>query len=203
MAQFFNNDNLTPAMRQFRSFKEKYPDAILFFRMGDFYETFFEDAAVCSRVLGLVLTSRGKTGDQPVPLAGIPYHAVDGYLKKMLQAGFKVAVCEQVEDPKKAKGLVKRDVIRIVTPGTLTDEILLNEREENFLCAVHLGRTADALSWADLSTGHFFVQSVPSDKALDEILRLNPKEVLLAERRGDLFGAETKNLVLRIRYRTA
>ncbi len=85
---------------------------------GDFYETFFEDAAVCSHVLGLVLTSRGKAGDQPIPLAGIPYHAVDGYLKKMLQAGYKVAVCEQVEDPKKAKGLVKRDVVRIVTPGT-------------------------------------------------------------------------------------
>ncbi|MEJ5260131.1 MAG: DNA mismatch repair protein MutS [Anaerohalosphaeraceae bacterium] len=197
-----NQDNLTPAMRQFRYFKQKYPDAVLFFRMGDFYETFFEDAAVCSRVLGLVLTSRGKAGDQPIPLAGIPYHAVDGYLKKMLQAGYKVAVCEQVEDPKKAKGLVKRDVVRIVTPGTLTDEILLNEREDNFLCAVHLGRTADALSWVDLSTGHFFIQSVPREKALDEILRLNPKEVLLAERKGDLFGAETQTLAAQIRQMT-
>jgi DNA mismatch repair protein MutS len=196
------DDNLTPAMRQFRQFKEKYPDAILFFRMGDFYETFFEDAAVCSRVLGLVLTSRGKSGGSPIPLAGLPYHAVDGYLKKMLQAGYKVAVCEQVEDPKKAKGLVKRDVIRIVTPGTLTDDILLNEREDNFLCAVHLGRSAAALSWVDLSTGHFFVQSVPEPKAVDEITRLGPREVLLAERRGELFGTETKKLAAQIRQLT-
>src|SRR4030042_5672093 len=104
-------DNLTPAMRQFMEFKKKYPDAILFFRMGDFYETFYEDAETCSRVLGLVLTSRNKGSDNPVPLAGLPYHAVDGYLKKMLLAGDKVAVCEQIEEPKNAKGCVKRDVI--------------------------------------------------------------------------------------------
>jgi DNA mismatch repair protein MutS len=131
------NDKLTPAMKQFRHFKEKYPDAILFFRMGDFYETFYEDAQICSRVCGIVLTSRSK-GDNPIPLAGVPYHAVDGYLKKMLQAGYKVAVCEQVEDAKLAKGPVERDVVRIVTPGTLTDDILLNEKQDNFLCAVHL-----------------------------------------------------------------
>ena len=119
-------DNLTPAMRQFHHFKEKYPDAVLFFRMGDFYETFFEDAKTCSKVLGLTLTSRGKGGEgEPIPLAGVPYHAVDGYLKKMRQAGYRVAVCEQVEDPKTAKGVVKRDVVRVVTPGTLTDDMLL------------------------------------------------------------------------------
>lgn len=99
---------VTPAMKQFFHFKEKYPDAILFFRMGDFYETFYEDAKTCSRVLGLTLTSRGKSGDTPIPLAGLPYHAIDGYLKKMIQAGFKVAVCEQVEDPKKAIGEIGR-----------------------------------------------------------------------------------------------
>ncbi len=198
MTKAKKDDNLTPAMRQFRYFKEKYPDAILFFRMGDFYETFFEDAAVCSRVLGLVLTSRGKSSGAPIPLAGLPYHAVDGYLKKMLQAGYKVAVCEQIEDPKKAKGVVKRDVVRIVTPGTLTDDMLLNEREDNFLCAVHLGRSEAALSWVDISTGHFFVQAVPEDKVLDEIARLGPREVLLAERRGELFGAETQKLAARV-----
>ena len=121
-------------MKQFHHFKEKYPDAILFFRMGDFYETFYEDAQTCSRVLGLTLTSRSK-GTNPIPLAGVPYHAVDKYLKKMLQAGYKVAVCEQVEDPKKAIGVVKRDVVRVVTPGTLTDEMLLDEKQDNFLCA--------------------------------------------------------------------
>ena len=130
-------DKLTPAMKQFSRFKDKYPDCILFFRMGDFYETFYEDAKTCSRVCGLTLTSRSK-GENPVPLAGVPYHAVEGYLKKMLQAGFKVAVCEQVENPKLAKGVVKRDVVRIVTPGTLTDDILLEAKKENFLCAVNL-----------------------------------------------------------------
>ncbi len=103
-------------MKQFSKFKQKYPDAILFFRMGDFYETFYDDAKTCSKVLGLTLTSRSK-GDNPIPLAGVPYHAVEGYIKKMLQAGYKVAVCEQVEDPKTAKGVVKRDVVRIVTPA--------------------------------------------------------------------------------------
>ena len=187
-------EKLTPAMRQFSKFKQKYPDCILFFRMGDFYETFYDDAKICSRVCGLTLTSRSK-GDNPIPLAGVPYHAVDGYLKKMLQAGYKVAVCEQVEDPKTAKGLVERDVVRIVTPGTLTDDILLDAREDNFLCAVSLGtKQQAAISWVDISTGHFFVQQLPEKKLLDELLRLSPAECLLADRRGELFEAETRKL---------
>ncbi|MFQ6035541.1 MAG: DNA mismatch repair protein MutS [Sedimentisphaerales bacterium] len=188
------NEKLTPAMRQFHRFKRKYPDCILFFRMGDFYETFYEDAEICSRVCGLALTSRSK-GDNPIPLAGVPYHAVEGYLKKMLQAGYKVAVCEQVEDPKTAKGLVKRDVVRIVTPGTITDDILLNAKEDNFLCAVSLGTNATAaISWVDISTGHFFAQKLPEKNLLDELLRLAPAECLLADRRGELFEAETRKL---------
>ena len=188
------NEKLTPAMRQFAQFKQKYPDCILFFRMGDFYETFYEDAKTCSRVCGLALTSRSK-GDNPIPLAGVPHHAVDGYLKKMLQAGYKVAVCEQVEDPKTAKGIVKRDVIRIVTPGTLTDDTLLETKEDNFLCAVSLGTNADAsISWVDISTGHFYVQQVPEKNLLDELLKLSPAECLLADRRGELFEAEAKKL---------
>ncbi len=181
-------------MKQFSKFKAKYPDCILFFRMGDFYETFYEDAKTCSRVCGLTLTSRSK-GENPVPLAGVPYHAVEGYLKKMLQAGFKVAVCEQVENPKLAKGVVKRDVVRIVTPGTLTDDILLEAKKENFLCAVNLGARHDAaISWVDISTGHFFAQRLPEDKLLDELLRLSPAECLLADRRGELFEAESRKL---------
>jgi len=188
------DEKLTPAMMQFSRFKQKYPDCILFFRMGDFYETFYEDAAICSRVCGLALTSRSK-GDNPIPLAGVPYHAVDGYLKKMLQAGYKVAVCEQVEDPKTAKGVVKRDIVRIVTPGTLTDDILLDAKKDNFLCALNPGaRSYAAISWVDISTGHFFVQHVSEGKLLDEILRLSPAECLLADRRGELFEAETKKL---------
>jgi len=182
-------------MKQFHKFKQKHPDCILFFRMGDFYETFYEDAKTCSKVLGLTLTSRSK-GKNPIPLAGVPYHAVDGYLKKMLQAGYRVAVCEQVEDPKTAKGVVKRDVVRIVTPGTLTDDTLLTAKEDNFLCAVSLGtKHSAAISWVDISTGHFFVQELPEEKLLDELLRLSPAECLLADRRGELFEAETKKLI--------
>jgi len=188
------NEKLTPAMKQFSKFKAKYPDCILFFRMGDFYETFYEDAKTCSRVCGLTLTSRSK-GSNPIPLAGVPYHAVDGYLKKMLQAGYRVAVCEQVEDPKTAKGVVKRDVVRIVTPGTITDDILLDAKEDNFLCAVGLGsKHKAAISWVDVSTGHFFVQDLPEGKLLDELLRLSPAECLLPDRRGELFEAETRKL---------
>ena len=181
-------------MKQFHQFKQKYPDCILFFRMGDFYETFYEDAKLCSKVLGLTLTSRNK-GDNPIPLAGVPYHAVEGYLKKMLEAGYKVAVCEQVEDPRIAKGVVKRDIVRIVTPGTLTDDILLDAKKDNFLCAISLGaRNQTAISWVDISTGHFFAQQLPEGKLLDELLRLSPAECLLADRRGELFEAETKKL---------
>jgi len=188
------DEKLTPAMKQFHQFKRKYPDCILFFRMGDFYETFYEDAEICSRVCGIALTSRSK-GDNPIPLAGVPYHAVEGYLKKMLQAGYKVAVCEQVEDPKTAKGVVKRDVVRIVTPGTITDDILLNAKEDNFLCAASLGTKQEAaISWVDISTGHFFVQQLPEKNLLDELLRLTPAECLLADRRGELFEAETRKL---------
>jgi len=188
------NAKLTPAMKQFHRFKQKYPDCILFFRMGDFYETFYEDAKTCSKVLGLTLTSRSK-GSNPIPLAGVPYHAIEGYLKKMLQAGYRVAVCEQVEDPKTAKGVVKRDIVRIVTPGTLTDDMLLNAKEDNFLCAVGLGTKQEAaISWVDISTGHFFAQELPEEKLLDELLRLSPAECLLPDRRGELFEVETKKL---------
>jgi DNA mismatch repair protein MutS len=187
-------EKLTPAMKQFHKFKQMHPDCILFFRMGDFYETFYEDAKICSKVLGLTLTSRSK-GTDPIPLAGVPYHAVDGYVKKMLQAGYRVAVCEQVEDPKTAKGVVKRDVVRIVTPGTLTDDVLLDAKQDNFLCAISLGtKSQAAISWVDISTGHFFVQELPEARLLDELLRLSPAECLLADRRGELFEAETKKL---------
>ncbi len=182
-------------MKQFHHFKQKHPDCILFFRMGDFYETFYDDAKTCSRVLGLTLTSRDRNSENPIPLAGVPYHAIDGYLKKMLQAGFRVAVCEQMEDPKTAKGVVKRDVVRIVTPGTLTDDMLLEDKKDNFLCAIDLDvKGFAALSWVDISTGHFFVQRVPEKELLSELQRLAPAECLLANRRGELFDVETRRL---------
>ncbi|MBN1123692.1 MAG: DNA mismatch repair protein MutS, partial [Sedimentisphaerales bacterium] len=191
------DEKVTPAMRQFHRFKEKYPDAVLFFRMGDFYETFYEDARICSRVLGLALTSRSK-GTNPIPLAGVPYHAVDNYLKKMLQAGYKVAVCEQVEDPKQAKGVVKRDVVRVVTPGTLTDDMLLDAREDNFLASVSVGPKRSAIAWVDISTGHFFLQEVSANQIVDELLRLGPREVLLPETGNELFAAESRKLAEQI-----
>ena len=190
-------DKLTPAMKQYDSFKKKYPDCILFFRMGDFYETFYKDAQICSQVCGLTLTSRNK-GDNPIPLAGMPFHAVDGYLKKMIKAGYKVAVCEQIEIPKLAQGVVKRDVIRIITPGTLTDDMLLEEKQDNFLCAVSLNAKNAAISWVDISTGHFFARVVPEQAVVDEILRISPAECILPETRGELFGAEIKKLAAQI-----
>jgi DNA mismatch repair protein MutS len=127
---------------------------------------------------------------------------MDGYLKKMLQAGYKVAVCEQIEDPRQAKGVVKRDVVRVVTPGTLTDDMLLEAREDNFLCAVSLGAKATALAWVDISTGHFFTQEIAEDRLIDELLRLNPREVLLTESRGELFSGQQKQLAQRVRQLT-
>jgi len=168
---------LTPAMRQYHTFKAKYPDAILFFRMGDFYEMFYDDAVLASRVLGLALTSRSK-GDNAVPLAGVPYHAMESYLNRLIKAGYRVAICDQVEDPKLAKGVVKRDVVRLVTAGTLTDEALLSEREENFLSAVCETPDGLALGWIELSTGAFSVMQVDRPRLLDELVRLRCAECL-------------------------
>jgi len=190
-------DKITPAMKQFHHYKQLHPDCILFFRMGDFYETFYKDAQICSQVCGLTLTSRSK-GENPVPLAGVPYHAIDAYLKKMIKAGYRVAVCEQVEDPKQAKGVVKRDVVRIITPGTLTDDNLLDEKLDNFLCAVSLNSKNAAISWVDISTGHFFSRVVPESAVVDEILRIAPAECVLPETRGELFGAEVKKLATQV-----
>src|SRR3954464_8974925 len=130
---------LTPAMRQYQQFKQQHPDYVLFFRMGDFYEMFWEDAKLAARVLGVTLTSRSRGGldaEDAIPMAGVPFHAVEGYLRRMIAAGHKVAICEQTEDAALAKGLVKRDVVRLMTAGTLTDDPLLDGRNDNFLAAV-------------------------------------------------------------------
>jgi DNA mismatch repair protein MutS len=190
-------EKLTPAMKQYDTFKKKYPDCIMFFRMGDFYETFYKDAQICSQVCGLTLTSRSK-GENPVPLAGMPFHAVDGYLKKMIKAGYKVAVCEQIENPKLAQGVVKRDVIRIITPGTLTDDMLLDEKQNNFLCAVGLNSKNASISWVDISTGQFFARTIPEGAVVDEILRIAPAECILPDARGELFSEEIKKLASQI-----
>ncbi len=170
----------TPAMKQYRRIKAQYPDCILFFRMGDFYELFYDDARIGSKVMGIALTSRTK-GPNPIPMCGLPYHAVDSYLAKMIRAGYRVAICEQMEDPAKAKGLVKRDVSRLVTPGTLTDDALLEDKENNYLAAVYLDGERAGLAWVDLSTGGFWVRDVAAASLLDELSRLRPRECLVAE----------------------
>ncbi len=167
----------TPAMRQYRRFKEAHPHCILFFRMGDFYELFFEDAKIAHKVLGVTLTQRTKG----VPMAGVPYHAVENYLRRIIVAGYRVAVCDQVEDPRTAKGIVRRDVTRVITPGTLTDDAMLEESEENPLAAVTLDDDSAELAWADLSTGSFHVARLALRDLPDEVARVAPRELLFAE----------------------
>jgi DNA mismatch repair protein MutS len=176
-------------MRQYRQFKEQYPGHVLFFRMGDFYEMFWEDARLAARVLGVTLTSRSRGGldaADAIPMAGVPYHAVEGYLRKMIAAGHKVALCEQMEDPKQAKGVVRREVVRLMTPGTLTDDPLLEESRDNFLAAVAfgVGRTGGyqgGLAWVELSTGNFRAFSGHEQQVLDELARIAAAEVLIPE----------------------
>src|SRR5436190_9791376 len=176
---------LSPAMRQYQQFKAQYPGYVLFFRMGDFYEMFWDDAKLCARVLGVALTSRSRGGldaEDAIPMAGVPFHAVEGYLRRMIAAGHKVAICEQTEDAALAKGLVKREVVRLMTPGTLTDDPLLEGRADNYLAAVGFGITkADgyraAVCWAELSTGAMVAMSGSEGQVLDEIARIKPAEI--------------------------
>ena len=168
-------------MRQYMAFKNRHRDAVLLFRMGDFYEMFFEDAKTAARVLGLALTTRDRGSENPVPMAGFPHHAVDTYVKKLIEAGLRVAVCEQVQDPKEAKGLVERDVTRIITAGTLTEENILDRRTNNFLAAVSTGQDGFGLAWVDLSTGRFELQDVPGTALGDALVRISPAECLLPE----------------------
>ena len=172
--------SLTPMMQQYRELKARDPDALLLFRMGDFYEMFGEDAERASALLGLALTSRDK-GAGAVPMAGFPHPALDSYLAKLVEAGQRAAVCEQVEDPKLAKGLVKREVVRVVTPGTLTDEELLDPKTANYLAAVVEAGGKLGLAWVELSTGKFALTGVSRTEFLDELARLNPAEILISE----------------------
>src|SRR5262245_18647987 len=184
-----SNSALSPAMRQYQQFKAQHPDYVLFFRMGDFYEMFWDDAKLANKVLGVTLTSRSRGGldaEDAIPMAGVPFHAVDGYLRRMIAAGYKVAICEQTEDASQAKGLVKREVVRLMTPGTLTDDPLLDGRSDNYLAGVGFGVTKrdgfrTALAWVELSTGSVTAMSGTEGQVLDEIARLKPSEVLIPE----------------------
>jgi len=166
-------------MRQYRELKKRYQGSLLLFRLGDFYETFYEDAVKASKALGIALTSRGKEGGNPIPLAGIPHHSADQYIDRLVASGYKVAICEQMEDPSKAKGLVKRDVVRVVTPGTVLSERLLSGNKPNYLAALNPGDKSWGFSVVDLSTGEFLVTEIDASQIGEEIERLQPTELLL------------------------
>jgi len=181
----------SPLMRQYREIKRGYLDAVLLFRVGDFYEMFYEDAQVASKLLSIALTSRDKSSTNPVPLCGVPYHAAQGYIAKLLKAGRTVALCEQVEDPKLAKGLVRREVVRLYTPGTLVDTEFLSPGESHFLAAVSFpnssapsakGQSVVGLACVDVSTGEFWMTEFQGAQAeiqlMDELARLEPREIL-------------------------
>jgi len=173
---------LSPLMNQYFSAKQQNPDALLLFRMGDFYETFGDDAVLAARDLNITLTSRQKDDEgNKIPLAGIPYHALDTYLGKLVAAGHKVAICEQMEDPKAARGLVKREVIRVVTPGTVIEDCLLRDKANNYLCALcpEGGRTG--LAFLDVSTGEFLATEVDEEQTASELARFDPAECLVPE----------------------
>ena len=172
----------TPMMRQFLAIKEAHPDELLFYRMGDFYELFYRDAEIAAPVLDITLTSRGKSAGEPIPMAGVPFHAAESYLAKLVRAGFSVAIAEQIGDPNESKGPVERKVVRVVTPGTLTDESLLDASGDALIVSVVRRQLSAGIAWMDLSSGRFLVTEVEGDEALSaELQRLCPAELLLPE----------------------
>ena len=172
----------TPLMRQYFAAKADYPNVLVFFRMGDFYELFYDDARKAARLLDLTLTQRGQSGGAPIPMAGVPYHAAEGYLAKLIKLGESVAICEQIGDPALAKGLVERKVVRVVTPGTVTDEALLDQRRDNILLAIAKGASGFGVAWVDLAGGRFVVSEVADAESLAaELARLAPAETLVDE----------------------
>lgn len=172
----------TPMLQQYFDIKNEYKDCILFFRLGDFYEMFGDDAKIASQALDIVLTSREAGKDRRIPMCGVPYHAASSYIAKLVRQGFRVAVCEQMEDPSKAKGLVKRQVIRVVTPGTVIDEDMLDTFENNYIAAVCVGSDAFGLSWMDITTGEFYTSQVEDESELySEIFRIQPSEILIED----------------------
>jgi DNA mismatch repair protein MutS len=191
-----NSDaGITPLMAQYLGVKRAHPDSLLFYRMGDFYELFFDDAVKAAAALDIVLTKRGKHDGEDIQMCGVPVHAAEGYLNRLIRAGFKVAVCEQVEDPAEAKkrgskSVVKRDVIRVVTPGTLTEDGLLEARSHNYLAALAEVGGGFGLAWVDISTGLFRCQAMQRNTLGAALARLDPTEILVPERllaQPDLF----------------
>ena len=178
---------LTPMKRQYYEIKQRNPDCLLFFRLGDFYEMFDDDARLAARELDLTLTTRDRNVEDPAertPMCGVPYHSAEAYIGRLIAKGYKVAICEQMEDPALAKGLVDRDVIRIITPGTVTASSMLEENKSNYLCAVYLSGQSGGTAFCDLSTGEFCAANYPADAVshiLNELGRFAPREAVCAD----------------------
>src|SRR5687768_4012788 len=181
-----SDQDLTPMMRQYHAVKQETPDALLLFRLGDFYEMFFEDAVTASRELEITLTARNKERDQPVPMCGVPYHAADSYIARLLRKGYKVAICDQMEAPQKGTKLVRREVTRVITPGTVTDSNVLTPGENNYLLAITENDAELGCSFLDLSTGEFRAAQFTGERRWDRLMlevdHFAPREVLFPER---------------------
>jgi len=180
----------TPIRQQYLRIKRKYPQAIVLFRLGDFYETFDEDARITSRELEIVLTSREMGKGNKVPMAGIPYHALDSYLARLINGGYKVAICEQVTKPGETRGLVEREVVRLVTPGTVVEPSLLDSKKNNYLTSLVLGEGEVGLAYVDITTSEFATTQLPLRRLVTELERLKPSEIIAAK------GAELAGLGL-------
>jgi DNA mismatch repair protein MutS len=181
----------TPLMRQYHAIKQQVPQALLFFRLGDFYELFFEDAVTAARELGITLTSRNKEKEQAVPMCGVPFHAAEGYIARLIRKGYRVAICDQMEDPKQAKKLVRREVTRIITPGATTERNVLDEKQNNFLAAVFVRESRAGVAIVDVSTGEFRCLEAPMEEVAALLDTWQVKEVLLTERTPPLPGVRT------------
>ena len=172
-------DNTTPLMKQYKEIKSRYKDEILFFRLGDFYEMFYEDAITASKVLGLTLTKRNKEKGVDIPLAGIPHHSSSQYISKLVNEGYKVAICEQMEDPKEAKGLVKRDVVKVITPGTVIDVESLDSKSNNFVLSLLIEQENAYISYVDITTGLFNASITTISNLYSYLYKLSLQQYIL------------------------
>lgn len=193
-----NDIELTPMMKQFLDLKAKHPDAVMLFRCGDFYETYSTDAIIAAEILGITLTKRANGKGKTVEMAGFPHHALDTYLPKLIRAGKRVAICDQLEDPKTTKKLVKRGITELVTPGVSINDNVLNYKENNFLAAVHFGKSACGIAFLDISTGEFLTAEGPFDYVDKLLNNFAPKEILFERGKRGMFEeiSEVSSLLL-------
>src|SRR5574344_381993 len=198
-----DRNSLSPAMQQYMDIKDQYPEEMVFYRIGDFYELFFEDGITCSRELELTLTGKNAGLDERIPMCGVPFHSVQPYIEKLISKGYKVAICEQLEDPKTAKGMVKRGVIQVISKGTVVDLELLNEHDNHYIASIIDYSYIYAICYADVSTGDIYASIVPhqKDKLINTILKLGILEVVLENNEDvDLIAQLKGNYGIEVSY---